>query len=163
MTFANARRSASSRAFSRRTLVGSSLAAATLWPLGAAPAAARQETSTTPLGWRPWLLDTVDELRPAAPPDPTPSEIEELLDLQGRRTDETMATIRHWTSRPSVVPWTELAAAALDEFLSPTQLYRANGLLQVAMVLWARRAVSRAATATASIGPPSTSSGARRR
>lgn len=120
MTFANARRSASSRSFSRRTLVGSSLATAALWPLAAAPAAARQESAANPLGWRPWLLDTVDELRPAAPSDPTPDEIAELLDFQAKRSDDTLATIRQWTSRPSVIPWTELAAAALDEFLSPT-------------------------------------------
>lgn len=133
MTFANARRSASSRSFSRRALVGSSLAAATLWPLGGVPVAARQDVTSETVGWRPWLLDTVDELRPAAPADPTPAEIEELLDLQAKRSDESLAAIRQWTGRPAVIPWTELGAAALDEFLSPTRMYRANGLLQVAM------------------------------
>src|SRR5262245_23995639 len=128
MTFANAHRSVSSRSFSRRALVGSSLAAAAMWPLGTASAAARQDVSAVTLGWRPWLLDAVDELRPAAPADPTQAEIEELLDLQAKRSDETLAAIRQWTGRPTVIPWTELGAAALDEFLSPTRMYRANGL-----------------------------------
>ena len=65
---------ASLPSFSRRALVGSSLAAAAVWRLGASPAlGARQEASSDPTTWRTWLLDAVDELRPAAPADPTSS------------------------------------------------------------------------------------------
>ena len=88
-------RPASLRSFSRRGLVGSSLAAAAVWRLGAAPAlGAWQEASSDPTTWRTWLLDAVDELRPAAPADPTPTEIDKLLDYQGKRTDDTAATWR---------------------------------------------------------------------
>jgi membrane-associated phospholipid phosphatase len=133
---------ASSLPLSRRRLLGSSLAAAALVPLGsahpvdsaAAPAlAARQITSSDPATWRTWVLAAADELRPPAPADPTAAEIDELLALQTERSDEAITTIRRWTLRPAVLPWTEAGNAALDEFLSPIRMYRANGLLQAAM------------------------------
>lgn len=128
------RSSASSRPFSRRALVGSSLAATAVWRLGALPAlGARQDDSSDPKSWRTWVLASADELRPAAPPDPTPAVIDEVLGFQADRSDEVIATIRQWTSRPAVLPWTEAGAAALDEFLSPIRQYRANGILQAAM------------------------------
>src|SRR3954467_10654280 len=134
MTLTNPVLSASSHPFSRRALVGSSLATAVVWRLGALPTlAARQDDSTEPATWQTWALTAPDELRPAAPPDPTPAEIDELLGLQDARTDEVAAAIRQWTGRPAVLPWTELATAALDESLSPVRQYRANGLLQAAM------------------------------
>jgi hypothetical protein len=134
MTLTDPALSVSSHPFSRRTLVGSSLAAAVAWRLGASPTlGARQDDSSEPSTWHTWVLATPDELRPTAPQDPTPAEIDELLDLQDARTDEMIATIRQWTSRPAVLPWTELGTAALDEFFSPIRQYRANGLLQAAM------------------------------
>ena len=39
-----------------------------------------------PPGWRPWLLTSGDELRPAKPAPPTPDELTELVELQGQRT-----------------------------------------------------------------------------
>jgi membrane-associated phospholipid phosphatase len=95
--------------------------------------AAQQDGSSDPTTWRTWVLTSADELRPAAPPDPTAAEIDELLGFQADRTEETIATIRRWMSRPAVLPWTEAGTTALDEFLSPTRQYRANGLLQAAM------------------------------
>src|SRR5215212_11272230 len=126
--------SVSSHPISRRVLVGSSLAAAVALRLGASPAlGARQDNSAEPSTWHTWILAAPDELRPAAPQDPTSAEIDELLGLQDARSDEVIATIRQWTSRPSVLPWTEVATAALDESLSAIRQYRANGLLQAAM------------------------------
>ena len=52
------------------------------------------------------------------PDRPDPAEIAELLELQAALTDEEVATVRQWTARPAVLPWTELGTAALDEFLS---------------------------------------------
>src|SRR5687768_14822122 len=96
--------SSPSARFSRRLLVGSSLAGAALLPLGsgrhavaapartAAPARARhQETATTPAGWRTWYLTSPDELRPAAPAAPSQGEIDEVLRFQEGRTDEATA------------------------------------------------------------------------
>ena len=78
---------ASLPSFSRRALVGSGLAAAAILRLGTSPAlGARQEGASDPTTWRTWLLDAVDELRPAAPSDPTSSEMDELLEYQERRT-----------------------------------------------------------------------------
>lgn len=146
MASTNLQPSSSSALFSRRTLLGSSLAAAALTPLGstrtvtAAPGAkigpavaVRQDASSDPTTWRTWVLASADELRPAAPLEPTAAEIDELLALQADRSDEAMTTIRRWTSRPAVLPWTEAGTAALDEFLSPIRQYRANALLQAAM------------------------------
>src|SRR5829696_6485348 len=134
MTLTDPALSVSSHLFSRRALVGSSLAAVAVWRLGAQPAlGARQDDSSDPTTWHTWVLDAPNELRPLAPPDPTTAEIDELLALQTDRTDEVIATIRQWTARPAVVAWTELATAALDESLSPIRQYRANGLLQAAM------------------------------
>jgi membrane-associated phospholipid phosphatase len=146
MTPTDPQRTVSSLPFSRRTLVGSGLVAAALMPLGSAPTAtaatgavaaprlgARQDFSSDPTSWHTWILSSPDELRPAAPSDPTPAEIAEVLDLQAALTDAEIAAVRQWSSRPAVLPWTELGTAALDEFLSPTRQYRANGLLQAAM------------------------------
>jgi len=122
------------RMFSRRALIGSSLAAAAVWPPGSPSAfGAWQAGSSDPATWRTWILAAADELRPPAPLDPTPAEIDEVLALQDARTDEVVATIRQWKGRPAVLPWTEVATAALDEFLSPIRQYRANGLVQAAM------------------------------
>jgi membrane-associated phospholipid phosphatase len=134
MTPVNLRSSAASQPISRRTLIGSSLAAAAVWPLGDASArGAWQDGSADSTTWHTWVLAAPDELRPPAPPDPAQAEIAELLALQDARADAVMATMRPWTSRPAVLPWTELATAALDEFLSPVRNYRGNGLLQAAM------------------------------
>ena len=135
-------RSSSSPRFSRRLLVGSSLAGAALLPLGSTrPAAAaashpsrRQDAATSPAGWRTWILSAPDELRPPAPADPTEAEIAELLAFQDGRTDEVVAAVTRWASRPAVLVWTDLANAAYEELgLSPIRQYRANALLQTAM------------------------------
>ncbi len=120
---------------SRRTLLGSSLAAAAVWRLGAGPArAARQEGASDPTTWRTWLLDSIDELRPSAPADPTPAEIEELLDFQSRRTDEIAATVARWGSGPAVIPWVMLGLELADEFgLSGPRDARAQALLRTAL------------------------------
>src|SRR6188474_2689757 len=99
MTLTDPALSVSSHPFSRRVLVGSSLAAAVAWRLGASPAlGARQENSSAPSTWHTWILAAPDELRPTAPQDPTSAEIDELLGLQDARSDEVIATIRQWTS-----------------------------------------------------------------
>jgi membrane-associated phospholipid phosphatase len=127
--------SASSLPFSRRALVGSGLAAAAVWRLGGASArAARQEASADPATWRTWLLASVDELRPAAPADPTPTEIDKLLDYQGKRTDETATTVARWGSRPAVIPWVEMGLDLAGEFgYSGPRTSRAQALLRTAL------------------------------
>lgn len=133
--------------FSRRQLVGSSLAGAALVPLGSLGQAAastgsltapslvrRQDAASSPAGWRTWVLSAPDELRPPAPPDPTAADIEEVLALQDGRSDDTVAAVREWASRPIVLIWTDLANAAFDELgSSPIGVYRGNALLQTAM------------------------------
>src|SRR5215212_5191120 len=127
--------SASSLPFSRRALVGSSLAAATVWRLGTSPVlGARQEGPSDRKTWRTWLLKAVDELRPAAPADPASSEMDELLDYQSRRADETAAIVTKWGSRPAVIPWVEIGLDLSGEFgFSGPRTSRAQALLRTAL------------------------------
>ena len=126
---------ASSRPFSRRALVGSSLAAAALWRLGAAPAlGAQQEASSDPTTWRTWLLASADELRPATAPEPTAADRDELLDYQARRTAEALAVVDHWDDQTVVLPWTNLALDLIRLHQpNPVRAGRALALLHVAL------------------------------
>jgi membrane-associated phospholipid phosphatase len=121
--------------FSRRTLVGLGAAAAAAWH-GHAPeiALARQESSSDPATWQPWLLASVDELRPAAPSDPTADEMDQLLDYQTRRADETAGVVARWGNGPAVVPWVMVGLDAADEFgFSGPRTARAQALLRTAL------------------------------
>jgi membrane-associated phospholipid phosphatase len=120
---------------SRRALVGSGLAATALWGLGSpASIAARQDATGDPLSWTPWLLESVDEFRPAAPTDPTQAEIDELLDYESRRTDETAAAVMRWGGQPAVIPWVVLGLDLSDEFgFSGPRTARAQALLRTAL------------------------------
>lgn len=141
------KRLSTSPRFSRRLLVGSSLAGAALLPLGsgrpavAGPAGAaspapvrRQETATSPDGWRTWHLTAPDELRPAAPGAPSQAEIDEVLAAQAAATDATAEAIARWGGRVPVLDWTDVASAAFFEAGTPPPLVaRATALLQTAM------------------------------
>ncbi len=126
--------SASSPAFSRRLLLGSTVVAAAAWPFGGSSRVGAQESvAEDPATWPTWILRSADELRPAAPSDPTQAEITEVLEMQAALTEEDASIMRQWTLRSAVLPWTEVGTAALDEFFSPIRQYRGNGLLQGAM------------------------------
>ncbi|HEX5991953.1 MAG TPA: phosphatase PAP2 family protein, partial [Thermomicrobiales bacterium] len=120
---------------SRRTVVGSGLAATALWRLGTPPAlGARQDGSVDPTTWRTWLLSSVDELRPTAPSDPTSNETDELLDYQSQRTDETATTVAQWGSGPAVIPWVLVGLDLADEFgLSGPRIAWTQALLRTAL------------------------------
>lgn len=134
MPLSDARPAAAPPVLSRRLLLGAAAAATASLRLGGLSArSAQQEPAANPTSWRTWVLASPDELRPAAPADPTPGELAEVLEVQAAMTDEQAAAMRHWTLRPAVLPWTEAGTAALDEFLSPIRQYRGNGLLQAAM------------------------------
>lgn len=133
MTHSEIHHSNTSSSFSRRMLLRSTLGAAAMLPLGGASAFAQPVESADPASWRTWVLSSPDELRPAAPADPTAAEIAEVLELQAGLSEEDAALMRQWVLRPAVLPWTEAGTAALDEFLSPIRQYRGNGLLQAAM------------------------------
>jgi membrane-associated phospholipid phosphatase len=126
--------SASVPSISRRLLLGSTVAAAAAWPFGGSSRVSGQEVvPDDPATWGTWVLRSADELRPAAPADPTPAEIAEVLEMQAALTDDDAAVMRHWTLRPAVLPWTDIASAAMDEFLSVIHMYRGNGIVQAAM------------------------------
>jgi hypothetical protein len=133
-------------AFTRRSLIGASLAGAAGIPFRSVaagssrsepvlPSAARwQAEDASPATWRTWILTSPDELRPEAPADPTAEELAELVQLQADRDDAAIALIQQWNSRPAVLPWTELANAAFAEFKVPSMRQsRTQGLLQTAM------------------------------
>jgi membrane-associated phospholipid phosphatase len=132
---------------SRRTLVASTTAGMALAPLGplgrihaqsstptAASPSPAQGSGASPSTWRTWILSSPDDLRPAAPAPPTQNAISELIAFQADRSDEMVAAIKHWNTRPAVLPWTEIANAALSEFkMPPVRQARAQGMLQAAM------------------------------
>ena len=114
--------------FTRRLLVGSSLAGATLLPMtarhgvvaqqGAAPLTRQQDATptSTPTGWRTWYLTSPDELRPASPGAPTQAEIDEVIAAQTAPSDEMAAAISRWGSGPAVLAWSQLAEELGIEF-----------------------------------------------
>src|SRR5215204_1488359 len=122
--------------FSRRTLIGSSLAGAALLPVGTLHAQ-YQETASSPAaspaaspvgspaaspvassaGGRTWVLASADELRPAAPGAPTQAEIDEVVAAQAAPSDATTAAITRWGTGPAVVPWASLAVDVSAEFM----------------------------------------------
>jgi membrane-associated phospholipid phosphatase len=120
---------------SRRTLIGSGLAATALWMIGTPSVYAGSEIiSTNPGAWATWLLDSAADLRPDAPPAPTQDEIDELLDLQARRTDATHDLVLRWATGPAVLPWTEVALGLIKESKpSPVRAARALALLHAAV------------------------------
>ena len=121
--------SSKSSRFSRRLLLGSSLAGAAIVPLGSrhttfagpsgarrAARARRQEATPSPDGWRTWYLTASDELRPKAPGAPSQAEIDEVVAAQSAASDETAATITRWGSGPAVIAWSQLAEEVSAEF-----------------------------------------------
>ena len=120
----------------RRALLGYGLTGAGLWALRPVAAWAEPVASAPapPGAWRTWLLTAGDELRPAAPPPPSPAELGELLDLQARRTAVTAATVDRWDGGSVVLPWTNLALDLIKIHTpSPVRAGRALALLHVAL------------------------------
>jgi membrane-associated phospholipid phosphatase len=130
----------------RRSLVGTSLGAAALTWLGpvasatprpASPAGAslaQAAPAGVPASWRTWILTSASELRPAAPGPVARAETDELEKLLADPSDTTAADIARWNGRLAILPWTEQANDAYNEFkLTAIRQYRANALLQTAM------------------------------
>lgn len=81
-----------------------------------------------------WLLESADAIRPAAPGDATPAEIDELIDFQSRRTEETTALVNRWGGRPAVLPWEDFTTDVIIAADPPALLaFRAQALLRAAM------------------------------
>jgi membrane-associated phospholipid phosphatase len=71
---------------------------------------------------------------PRRPAEPTAAEVDELLDFQDKRTDETAAIVARWGGGPAVLPWVDVGLAMGDEFgLSGPRDARAQALLRTAM------------------------------
>ncbi|MGH2560804.1 MAG: phosphatase PAP2 family protein [Thermomicrobiales bacterium] len=119
----------------RRTLLRTGFAGAALWGLGSL--GVRQGASaavTGPEGWQTWLLASADELRPAAPGEPTQAERDELSDVRARQSDETREMVARWNDRPAVLPWTDIALELIKEYKpSPVHASRALALVHVAV------------------------------
>lgn len=112
--------------FTRRRLLGSSLAGAALVasvPVHhavaqsvSAPLTWRQEATPSPTAARTWFLTSPDELRPADPGAPSQAEIAEVVAAQSEPTIETTAAIARWGSGPAVIAWSQLAEEVSTEF-----------------------------------------------
>ncbi len=99
------------------------------------PAIARQQQDATASATTfLWLLDAPDALRPEAPGSPTDAEINELIDFQGRRSDESNALVEKWGGRGAVIPWLELGSTAITDRFPPSLFeVRAESLLRTAV------------------------------
>ena len=87
-----------------------------------------------PATWRTWLLMSDDELRPRLPPTRRRMSSLNWCTCKADRDEAMVALIHKWNSRPAVLPWTEVANAALTEFkMPPVRQARAHGMLQTAM------------------------------
>ena len=77
---------------------------------------------------------SADELRPDAPGDPAPSEIDEILALQASRSYGNLNSVSHWGTHAAVVPWAKMGiAAAGDAKLSGIRDMRVQAILRAAM------------------------------
>ena len=120
---------------SRRALLGSVLvgsASLVFRPLAAPVRGA--ESNVASGSWRPWLLSSSDELRPARPLPPTSDELAELVALQGQRTATTLVTIARWDDPTVVLPWTNLTLDLIRVHTpNPVRAGRALALVHVAL------------------------------
>ncbi len=78
--------------------------------------ASSQESVATPDGWRMWVLESPDALRPEAPAEVTEAEISEVVQAQADSTDETAEIVARWGSGVALLPWSSLAEELTDEF-----------------------------------------------
>jgi hypothetical protein len=97
-----------SNLITRRLFLAAAAASVAARRVDASNAQAQEAASSTvPATWRPWLLDTADQVRPADPGLPTDEERMELLDLQSTRTAATAVTVSAWGDGPAVLPWSD--------------------------------------------------------
>jgi len=91
-----------------------------------------------PAHWRPFLLRTVADVRPPAPPptgtDADRADLDEIVALQGRRTATRDAAIAYWTAQPAPTRWNEILLSIVrTEKINPVRTSRALGLLNAAI------------------------------
>ncbi len=78
--------------------------------------AAAFQAPVAPGEWRTWYLSSADQLRPDAPGDPTQEEINEIVQMQGDRTEEMDAAAVKWGTGMAIAPWTALLGELYVEF-----------------------------------------------
>lgn len=125
-------------ALNRRRLLGLAAGVGLTAVVGRASlggAAARmQGEPDVPQPGHTWLLESADALRPTAPGDATPAEIDELVDFQARRTDETTTLVNRWGGRQAVLPWSDFSTEVILAAGQPPLLeFRAEALLRTAI------------------------------
>ncbi len=85
-------------------------------------------------GWRPWLLTSPDQVRPQSVPRFDPAELDELRDLQERRSGEIPAMVEFWDDPTIIMPWTNLALDLIKAHRpSPVRAGRALALLHTTL------------------------------
>lgn len=118
----------------RKVLQSALISIAAGWAASRGAGATSTPIGNDPSRWRTWLLDSADELRPAAPPAPSRAELDELNQLQRQRTVETAREVEFWGRGPAVLPWTGIALDLSQVYkLSPVRTARALALLQTTL------------------------------
>ena len=132
--------------FSRRALVGGSLAGAALLPLSPFRAAAgplaplpavparAAAGKDAPDGWRTWHLASPSALRPANPGSVAQSEIDEVKAQLASPSDATVAAVAEWGTGPAGLGWFGKTADLLNAAAVPgTRQSRMVALVQTAV------------------------------
>ena len=77
-------------------------------------------STVDPATWKPWHITSASQFRLAAPPAAksatTKAEIAQLLRFQRGRTPAMRQTIKKWTGRLTIVPWTDLLLQAFQSY-----------------------------------------------
>jgi len=88
-------------------------------------------------GWQTWVLDSVDAVQPAPPPDTEASlsEIEELKTLAANRSPEEEALVSYWNAGAPNYRWAEIAIAehAQAKIGATPRMARGMALLNIAI------------------------------
>ncbi len=86
--------------------------------------------------WRTWVVPSVSQVRPPAPPDAntTTAEIQTLKSLIAEADTDTMAQAAYWDAGSPGYRWLQLAYQQMQaQGLSPTLVTRGMGLVSVAL------------------------------
>lgn len=106
--------------------------------MGAGAFAPQVTRADAPAHWRPFLMNTVSDVRPAPPPaggtDADRRDLDEIVALQAAPADRRASAIAYWAAQPSPTRWNEILLSVVrTEKVNPVRTSRAIALLNAAI------------------------------
>ena len=85
--------------------------------------------------WGTWVLESADELRPAAPPDAEASaaEMAEMMEMAGMHDDAALASVMYWNAGAPGYRWIDMTLAPYQSGPPSAFVARALSLVNVAI------------------------------